>query len=651
MKKTFIILCILALIPLSTAYGDIAELEHESLSSSVWLGYRMIDYIDSKRAEEFEYFENSVIGGLEYRTFTLPHRLHLEFDLENQYDYFGDLSYAYQDFILLRAIHRNTFHNWTNIELDPTGTNTATVRWDSASDIYDTRTGITDVSLRLKAPDYPVHLFASAHLVSKEGTKQQIFAGDQVFRGNVDRNSEERDIDWKTQEYKVGVNGHINWIEAEYIYGQKTFTAGGDATMVYAYPLPSPGAPIRNIAGDFPHNVIPDTKGTSHTVRVHTNYTGKLVATGSLSTKNRESDYSGAKADYVTGTTAITWMPITKLTMFLKYKYDKKDIENPDTVTIADVNVPANTYTDPAVRDSISSTTSRVSLTARYRPSKIATIRANITHETRTREEEEQWHIVPDSTQMNSFYLSADASPVKSMKFKLKYGHESYTDPGYNIIPDSSQALKASMSWLIHPNVSALLSYSGKWQDRKDLLYYDGSVNTSINNREVGSNLYFGNISFLIVNDTSLTLSYAHLNSEIEEDLFFHDGGGAPTWDENTPYKEIATNVAATLEKRMTDRLELSTGVAYTHSQASFEVDHANLVNGTATVEPVSQYSETELKEIVYSIGASYRIMKDLIIDGYYKYVDFNDVDDNIWDDVEDGTAQTFFVKLTKKWG
>jgi hypothetical protein len=59
--------------------------------------------------------------------FSFPHRFHLELDIKNRKDYFGDISYAYEDIILFRGINRTLFHNLDNIslvDLDPATTGT-----------------------------------------------------------------------------------------------------------------------------------------------------------------------------------------------------------------------------------------------------------------------------------------------------------------------------------------------------------------------------------------------------------------------------------------------------------------------------------------------------------------------------------------------
>ena len=149
------------------------ELEPEF---DISLGYRINDYSDSRRAEEFEYLdEDSVTVGADIRIFSMPNRLHLDLDIKNKYDFFGDLSYAYKDIILFRGIHRNVYHNLSNINLDPLLIPANPVDRRDIGEDYDVRVGISDVWLRLKAPDYPLHFFGNVRYIRKEGDKKDIY--------------------------------------------------------------------------------------------------------------------------------------------------------------------------------------------------------------------------------------------------------------------------------------------------------------------------------------------------------------------------------------------------------------------------------------------------------------------------------------------
>ncbi|NIN68104.1 MAG: hypothetical protein GTO63_26035, partial [Anaerolineae bacterium] len=102
--------------------------------------------------------------------FPFPHRLHLELDILNEKDYFGDFRYAYKDTVLFRSVNRGIFHNLGNIEL-VNGAN-GIVRND-VGEVYGYSVAIGDYSVRFKMPHFPAHAFVKGHYVAKDGERQQ----------------------------------------------------------------------------------------------------------------------------------------------------------------------------------------------------------------------------------------------------------------------------------------------------------------------------------------------------------------------------------------------------------------------------------------------------------------------------------------------
>ena len=130
-------------------------------------GYRYVHVNGSSRAEEFEYLHNSLVLGGELRTVSLNHRLHLDLEERNEKDYYGDMSYAYKDLVLFRAVNSTLFHNLDNITLFTFGPSQLALNKDP-NEKYGIKVGISNLLLRLKAPDFPAHLYFEGNFVVKE---------------------------------------------------------------------------------------------------------------------------------------------------------------------------------------------------------------------------------------------------------------------------------------------------------------------------------------------------------------------------------------------------------------------------------------------------------------------------------------------------
>jgi hypothetical protein len=351
---------------------------------------------------------------------------------------------------------------------------------------------------------------------------------------------------------------------------------------------------------------------------------------------------------YTSGTAGITYMPWTPLTFFVKYKHNERDLDNPDEVTITDKDNPANTYGDGDVRNSISAMSDRISLIGRYRPISRLVFKGGYEYENYTRSDYEKWNVLEKSTKKNIYHIGADWGITSGTKFKIKYKYTQITDPSYNVQPDSANELRGSLSWLIHPRVSTFISASRAYEERDKPIYWvDPDIVEAPNKRQVQRDMLFGTVTFIIVKDLYLTGSYAYMYNQIRQDLYYSDHIGMHHFDEEVDYKTTANNYVGTLNYRLNDRLDLSGEVSYTESKGKFDPDDEFLTDPVS----VAQFSDLEITETSYKVSGSYTLRGGFVLGGSYKYSQFDDVEDNIWDDNEDGTAQIIWLYVGKRWG
>ena len=191
------------------------------------------------------------------------------------------------------------------------------------------------------------------------------------------RTSDSRDIDSLTSVYTIGANSHLGPVEADLSHSEKRFDVDGDSVL-NRYDWGRTG----RTGGDYFHNLIPELKSSTNTLKLHTAYTGGLVASATVSQTEKENRDSGAKADYLFAAGDVTWMPIDSLTFFLKYRHQERDYDNPDAVIVQNLSFPytLNIY-DPILRSSIPSISDAVTGTVRYRPLRGVLLKADYTYE------------------------------------------------------------------------------------------------------------------------------------------------------------------------------------------------------------------------------------------------------------------------------
>jgi len=624
----------------TTGTGE-AEAEDTNIHRSLALsaGYRFVDLSGSARAEEYEYLHNSIVLEGEMPLIILPHRLYLDFIVNNGKDYAGDLSYAYKDIVFFRGVNTTLYHNLDNITLIDLDPSTTSPRIDvrDAGEEYGIKTSLSSFFLRLKAPDFPFHAYLEGSLIEKDGTQQQRFMSGAAYYSEQARASRSRDINWKTEDIVIGANSHLGPVEIDISHGEKRFRSGGDDMLYDSY---SAAGSARK-AGVYAHNLIPEQKGSTDTIRAHTSYTGRLTASATLSNIKRENSDSGAKADYMTGSGEVTWMPVDKLTFFFNYRYKDKDIDNPESVTITDVSDPSNKYTYSVIKPSISSVSNTFSGTARYRALKDLTLKAKFSYDDIRRKNAEEWDL-PERTTTRTASAGADLKLKKNLKLKAGYTHKAINSPATNIEPDTSDEGEVSVSWMPVQKINTFLSYNIK-DGKRDDLHFDTEA---ADKRHVNQNRILGSVTILPLKDLSLTARYFYLNNKIQQDIEYHNTAGIPNVDPYVPYKNIAHNYAIDAIYIPVERVKLNAGISHTKSTGAFHVQDINLTQPVAT----DSFSEMKTEDTVYSLSGEYMYRKGSSVGLEYKYSNLDDIIDNPYDDVEDGRAHIALLTFLKKW-
>jgi predicted porin len=601
-------------------------------------GYRFVSRQGSPRAEEYEYLHNSIALGGKLRMFSFPNRLHLEIDIKNEKDYFGDATYMYKDIVRLRAIETSLFHNLENlrlIDLDPS-TSSPGVDVRDANEQYGIRFGMTNVFLRFKTPDYPLHVYLDGSLIERSGTQQQRSLLGSGTTGNVVRASQRRGVDQDTKNITIGANAHLGPVELDISHGEKRFKEEADKVLYDFY-----SASTVRAAGEYPHNLIPDLRGSSNTVKIHSSYTGGLVASATFSKIDRENSDSGAKADYFIGAGEISWIESSRLAFFLKYRHRESDIDNPDSVTITDRTNPLNSYTY-AVEPSISSISDNVSAVIRYRLTQGVTVKGEYSYENIRRSVSREWDL-PESTERNVASLSADLRVIRGVNIRAAYTHKFNYDPAYNTEPDRSDEGKVTVSVSPHPKLTALASFAIANERRDDLHFTD---TLDARNREVNRDSILGSLTYLIMKDLSVTASYAYSHNKIRQDIVYDDITGQPVTDAFVPNTDLMHHYALDFSYLPKNNITLGAGVSYTISRGAFYPSDDNLLFPVS----IASFSELKTKEILCSLSGEYRFRGGFGLGVEYHYSDFDDVLDNPNDDVVDGRAHIVLLTLSKRW-
>lgn len=659
MKKNVFIAIVSMLILASPAFMAFASASPEEESSadetyvfpvippaaSFSAGYRYVDLSGSSRADEYEYLKKSLALGAEYRLFRFPHRLHLDITENNSRDYFGDINYSYEDIVVFRGMFRGLYHNLDNItlvDLNPATASPGVIRRDT--DLrHGVRWNMNNIFLRFKTHDFPFHVYLDGTYIIRKGSEQQRFLLGSGGNNSVIRTSQARDIDWKTQNLVVGMNSHLGPVELDISHGEKRFDAGGTNVFFDAYTAGT-GTPSR-AAGVYPHNLIPDFKGSTNTLKLHTSYTGGLVGSMTLSKYDRENQHSGAKADYLIGTGDIVWTIRPDLQAYIKYRHKEISIDNPESATMTDTLNPANTYTY-SVEHSVTSITDSVNTGVKYRPVRGVSLRAEYAYDD-IRRDYTTAVALPEGTRKQTASLNSDFRLFRGLVINARYAHKEISNPAYNIDPNHSDEGRVSATWLPLPVLSTMISYGIARELRDDIhwLETDGSL-THGEGRNVRRDRLIGSITLTAIKNIALTGSYAYMHNKIEQDLEYHSATGTPQVFPSETYRDMVHSYSLDITYAPVPQVTIAGGI--THSVSSGAFSPTSLV----LLQPVSvaSFSQMKMRETVYTASGEYAFKKGASVGLQYKYSKVRDMLNNPYDDIENGKAQIVLLTLSKKW-
>ncbi|MDA8079462.1 MAG: MtrB/PioB family outer membrane beta-barrel protein [Nitrospiraceae bacterium] len=604
-------------------------------------GYRIVGSSGSGRADQYEYLHSSPVFGGEARIFSFPHRFHLDLDFKDKKDYFGDISYAYEDMVLFRGVNRTLFHNLDAVKLIDLNTATSSpgVSVRDADTRYGVRFGMSNVFLRFKTHDFPFHVYVDGTLIDRSGTQQQRSLLGSGYYNNIVRDSQSRNIDMQTKNVVVGMNSHLGPVEVDISHGEARLEVNGDKVLFDSYAASGGLAP--RAAGEYPHNLLPEFKGSSNTLKLHTSYTGGIVASATFSKIERDNRDSGVQADYFIGAGEVSWTASNQIAFFLKYRHKEIDLDAPRQVTITDRTNPANSYAYP-VESPIASMTDTLSAVARLRPLSGVTLLAEYAYENVRRSVSFEWS-VPPSTQKNSASVSANLRIIKGLNLKTSYTHKTIEDPAYNTDPNRSDEARVALTWTPRPQITTLLSYTVLSEKRTDMHFVDAP---DARRRDVNRNGLLGSITFLPLKDLSVTASYSYFDNKARQDIVYHDENGAARVDPFVPFKDMAHAYGLNVAYLPCKAVSLSASASHTIGSGTFYPADPNLTSPVS----VALFSETKTRETIYSASGEYRFRNGYAVGMEYRYSDFRDVLDNPYNDLSNGRAHVVLLTFSKKW-
>jgi hypothetical protein len=596
-----------------------------AFEGDIRFGYRWAIQEGNLFAAEFEYPHSSLAGQVNIEYDPLPNRLLFEAYVSNEKDYHTELDYSYADIVMFNFIGRKFYRNMYHLQIPP-----SSIAIDSEPDReYFTDNGLNFARVRLKTPDFPLHLYLEARNQEKHGTIQQRFMRSYTAGTRI---SEGRNIDFETDEAKVTLNSHVKFFEIELSHAVKEFSNTQGKAMTDTFIVAS--QPF-----SYSHNQVSDIESSTSTVKVHTSHTGRIAAAATYSGGERENKDSHVKADFANAGLDFTWIPDKDVTVSLKYRHHEVSQEAPVTVNLVSPTGTAN-Y---SVKDALSTSRDIVSGYVRYRATDKLTVRLEAAQDTWTREFNDN----PDPTlvwkldkEISRLTMRLGATYYVHRRFVLRgdVAHQTADVPSTsvdNTYADSMDTARGSAIWAPTPWFSMVLSGATIMEKRDQQAYPFTGPRETTRNRAQSS------FTFVIAKNTSITPSYGYFQNKTTAPIAYTDIANATTVEDGVPYADTSHIASIAVTHVLSDVVSIAADAARSWSRGSWK--NAGVVAGSDGIAAYSSLSVVESE-----LGGEVQLHFDKNVGSEFRYL-YRTVDDKL-DDAEDGTFQSILAMLTVAW-
>ena len=616
-----LILCILAMASWATAQ-EAAAPRLIAYDGDIAFGYRWVVQDGNLFASEFQYPHSSLAGEALIEYDPLPQRFLFEAYVNNVQDYHTELDYSYADIVMFNFIGRKFYRNMYRFSIgedDPFTASPSMTDFDPDS-AYFTENAMNAARLRLKTPDFPLHLYLEARNQEKHGTIQQRFL--RSFSNGFAKATDGRDIDYETNEAKVTVNSHLKYVEVEYSHAVKEFSDTRQKAM----------ADVTAVA--YTHNQVSDTESSTDTVKIHTSHSGRIAGAFTYSAGERKNTDSKVKADFANAGLDFTWIPDKDVTVSLKYRHHEVTQEAPSSVTSVSLTGSA-TY---AVRDALSYTRDIMTGYVRYRATDKLTLRAEVLQDQLTREfDPGAWTLDEEITRL-TMRLGATYHVLRRLTLRGDVTHQTADAPSDsmdNTYADTIDTVRGSLTWAPAAWFHFALSGATVMEKR------DEQAPPFTGPRETMRNRAQGSFTFLVGKKTAIIPSYGYFQQKSTTPIAYTDIANGITVEDGVPYGDTSHIASLAMTHSLTDIVTIAADATRAWSRGSWR--NAGVVAGSSGIADYSSLNVVENE-----LGAELQLHYNKNIGSEFRYR-YREIDDQL-DNTEDGTFQFILAMLTVAW-
>lgn len=611
-----------------------------------YIGYRFLGKDGyGGRAAEYDYLRSGKSGGLFYRRLQKDQSFLLDGDFLNEKDYRGDLLYDWRGDYRLHLRTESLFHNLDrqllfspNFTVNPTSS--APTSYSAVQDPpaqYGVGVSQELASFRYRLHDYPLHVNLGYWRMVREGTIQQRFADVSFENSNNTVSASSRAVDRVTQEGSLGLDAHLGWVDLVYQFQLRSFK---DRDPIPTANFLAVGGVDSRAAGVQQHNEDPDSRFTSHTVKLHTPLSGGVVASASYTLATREnlsrltdtvwSDRGRATAQNAAGDFSFT--PCRQFTAALKYRHQDLDHDGFD-------GLKNSLFANPLVlRPGVDTSKDLFIGTFSFRPRMSLSLIGTYQGELLRRSTVDPlptplanpttWGLPEDST-THSGTLTLIFRPEKGSRFSAKYLYQTTDHPAYgNSFQQKHQGELLLTCGGKRWGASANAIVKREWNDETLREAFSSRVPLTafdeVSGRERRTENGYLNAWWAPVPRLTITGQFGYLHNAVDQSVFFTNVNPQEVPARFTSRAQV---LGVGAHVTATQRLEIDTNLQRIRSFSTFDPDLVTGAVNTTSLDTtdISGITAQDTTITVFSIRGGYHFTEALSATVEYSLRDYDE--------------------------
>ena len=637
---------------------------------SIQVGYRFITP-DGPMAAASPYgrLKSGVTGGFSAANLGSDLKLSVDGLFLHEDDYQTELIFDYAGLVRFHASSAALWHNLLREQINP---GPLVLHSKDNEREYGINNTTNQAETRIKLGNNPFHVNLGYWELTREGYEQLRFSDYYYMSAANSMISDAARVDRVTREGTIGLDAHLGLFDISYGFLIRDFSNEA-ADSRYLFTNNAGGALATG--ADQALSTIPNSRVTSHTVKLFTDLSGGLVGTAAYTLTQREN--TGGHGDAVPHDRPkdtiqnyagdLSYTPFKELSLALKYRHHEINRDSPSTVYYPYSQIPTGAipgvYTATPgtllVRPATDTVKDTLILSSIYRPDSKKIFRLEYravlesqdnVWDSRSASKPTAFH--SDSRQTHTGKATFFWKPYAGLKLNSSYSYTTCNNPAYSDSFSDRHTGKLLLTYMASGKWGVTGSYHAQYEgvDNKVSTVSTTTITSYTMPRKSRNNSANASFWFSPLERLTITTSYSYLESDIDQTILFTNNPSAANADPTTATNYHVSSHVYGIDAvyAATEKLDLSLALQQVFSESRFAVptrDYPLEFPGIYTTDGITELTRLDTTETGVSARADWRITEMLgcALDYSFRLYDSGN-------SVYDGSVHTTMLSLKARW-